>query len=114
MRLLAGSLILSLASCASMGPTVEVPCYLNRSSWNSDDPNPVSRIVMLNVNRYCGVSVRADYRSAGPVGSIITKPANGDVRVRRVAGTAQAEYQPRPGFAGEDEFKAQLDRRAHV
>ena len=108
-----GSMAL-LVGCAGAGPTAEAPCYVNRSSWRMDDPNPVSRIEMLNVNRYCGVVVRQDGRSGGSTGQIVTQPSNGDARVRRVGGAMQAEYRPKPGFYGRDQFKAQLGSGAPV
>lgn len=95
-----------------MGPTAEAPCFLNRSSWHGDDPNPIVRIEMLSRNQFCGVSVRADGRSGGGTGVILVKPANGTARVRRVGQTAQAEYKPNSGFVGEDEFKTQISAGA--
>ena len=105
---------LLLAGCAGMGPTAEKPCFYSAMSWNMDDQNPIARITMLNLGRFCAVTVRNDGRAAEGSGSVVSQPAHGTARVRRVTGAMQAQYLPTPGFVGEDSYRVRLGPSSQV
>jgi len=108
-------LTVGLAGCGSMGPTAENPCYVEPATWHADDPNPYLRMSVLNVGRACGVTVSTDRRPGDASGYIVEQPSHGRARARRSSdGVMVAEYQPTPGYAGADAFKAQLGEGGRV
>ena len=102
----AGGLAL-LGACAVPGPTAEAPCYFPGNSYMADDEHPISRIVMLNTGRTCGISFRRD-NTVSRSGTIITQPAHGKARVVRTAAGTVAAYLPDKSFTGEDSFRAAM------
>lgn len=97
-----------LSACAPR-VTAEQPCYVDRTAQLADDQNPVARMSVANVGRWCGLVMSRNQGATSMAFSpaVLAEPQHGQARVRNNQGQSVVEYRPASGFTGSDEFRVQ-------